>query len=164
MCSRDQIDFRCERADLLDLTAVGTLVIDKDHLSDSLLLILIKGITDESHPLFIITVFLFKCSADLSHIGFSRHLIIGKYDFLHLGRRADLIECIIEFLRDLIVDILMFFLAHFCYDRIKEADDFFVDFVAFVNGFDHFLIGDLICACFDHDDFFSGGSDRQSKV
>ncbi len=156
VCARDQVDLSGQRADLLDRASVRTLLVHKDHLADGLLLIAVQSVADERHPLLVVAVLLGKCLADLRDIGFAGELVVGEDDLLHLLGRADLIEGCIQLFRDLIVDVVMLFLAALSDDLIEELDDLLVDLVGLVDRLDHLRFRDLVGAGLDHDDLLAG--------
>ena len=162
--SRNEIDLCCQRADLLHDTTVRSLVVMENHLPDRLLLILIEGIADKGHPLLIVSILFGKCVADLRDVLITDHLVIRENSLFHLFRRADFIKGVIEFLRNLIVNVLMLFFAALGDDRVKELNDLFVDFITFVNCFNHLFIGEFIGTRLDHDDFFSCGCNSERKL
>ncbi len=90
--SRDQIDFRCQRTDLVDGSSVRSLVILEDHLADSLLLILIHRIRKDREPLFIVCPCFADSVSENTDILFSLLLYVCEDCVLHLCRRNDLLQ------------------------------------------------------------------------
>ncbi len=71
MYSGDYINLSCKRSDLCQLSSVRTLVILKDHLADSLLLILVNSLIDKRKPLFVVSKLLCKGILEISYACFS---------------------------------------------------------------------------------------------
>ena len=164
MNSRDDVYFCCQRTDLCDLTAVRTFVVLKDHLADSLLLILIYCFSENSQPFFIVCKCFLKSCCDLTDVFFSCLFIVCEDSFFHLFGRNDLLDRLEQFFRNCAGSVEMFLFAALCYDLVDETDDLLVYIMSFVDCFDHGIFRYFICAGFDHDNFLSCGSNSQLKV
>ena len=161
--SGDQVYFRRQWTDLIDGSAVRTLVILQDHLAHRLLLILVNRLAQHFQPLFLLREGLSQLLCDLADILFSYLLLIGKYRFLHLCGRNDLPDRLKQLLRNRAALIFMFRLAALCHDGIDERDHLLVQLVGCEDGVDHLLLRHFLCARLDHDHLFSGGSNCQRK-
>ena len=164
MYSRDDINFCSQRTNLRDLTSIRTFVIFKDHLTNSLLLILIYGFAKNSQPFFIICKCILKSCCDLTDIFFSCLLVICKNSFFHFFRRHDLLNCFKQFFRNCTGSIQMFFFTTFSYDLVDKTDDLLVYIMCLIDCFNHSIFRNFICTGFDHDNFFSCGSNCQLKI
>ena len=70
--------------DLGDLSSVRSLPVLKDHLADSLLLVLIYGVGKLCKPLFVICKLLLEPVSDGINIFISLLLIVAEYGLFHL--------------------------------------------------------------------------------
>ena len=100
MYSGYDIHLSGKRSDLCDLSAVGSLVILEDHLSDSLLLILVYSIGDKSRPLLVVGKCLLYLLLYLAHSLLTSLLVIIKYSLFHLLGRDYLLYLLKERIRN----------------------------------------------------------------
>ena len=164
MNSGDNIHFCSQRTDLLDGTSIRTLVVFQDHLTYSLLLILVYSLAKYSQPFFFICKSLFQLLSNLCHIVLSCLLVIREYCHFHFFWRNDLFDGCKKLFRNCTGLIRMLFFTTLCYDLIDEFDDLLIDFMCLVDGFDHLCFGNLIGSGLDHDHLVSCGSNCQLKV
>ena len=92
MDTGNDVDFRCQGTDLVQLTAVRSLMVLEDHLADGLLLILINSLAQDSQPLFVVRECFFQLLGNGFDVAFSGLLVICKYGCFHLFRRNDLFD------------------------------------------------------------------------
>ena len=164
MYSRDNINFCCQRTDLGDLTSIRTLVIFEDHLTDSLLLVLIYSLSQYCQPFFLLSKCLSQSLCQYTDILLTSLLIIGKYRFFHLFWRNDLFDRCKQLFRNCTACILMLLFSNFSYNRINEGDDLLVHFMSHIDCFDHLSFRNLISSGLDHDYFLSGGCNGQVQI
>ena len=86
MHSRNDVHFRCQRPDLIQRTAVRTLVVFQDHFADRLLLVLIYRLAQHCKILLVLRKSLFQSGRDISDILFTHLLLVGENSRLHLLR------------------------------------------------------------------------------
>ena len=160
----DDVDFCCQRTDLIQSAAVGTLVVLEDHLADGLLFILIDCLVEDGKPLFVVG----KCFAEFflesGDVGFAGLLVVCEDCFFHLCGRNDLFDGCEELFGDGAALILALLLAAVGDNALDPLDDLLVLLICDVDAADHFFIGDLVGACLDHHDLVFSGSNSQLKV
>ena len=162
MCAGQQADFCVQRADFIDAAAVNTFAVVQQPTAYHELLHLVH---DEANG----------SSAPL--------LKIFRFDFL-LNRQKTLvadvfivgIHCIFELIQELFFDsvkqvvvevhALELFLgfANFGNDGVDKADDAFALFVCNINGFQHRIFVNFVCASLNHNDLFHAGCNSQLKL
>ena len=136
----------------------------KDHLADSLLLILIDCIRKNGKPFFVLCKSFFQLRSDHSDILFTNLLFICKYSFFHFLRSYDLPDRCKQLFRNCTALISMLWLSNLSNDLINKLNDRLVDLMSLVDCFDHSSFRNLIGSCFDHDHLFSGGGNCQVQV
>ena len=58
----------------------------------------------------------------------------------------------------------MFYFSAVSYDLVDKCNDLFVYFISFKDCFDHLSFRNFVCSGFDHDHFFSCGSNGQFQI
>ena len=164
MYTRQNVDLCCQRTDLGDTAAIRTLVIFEDHLADSLLLVLIYSLTQNSQPLLVISECLFQALGDCADILFSLLFLVCKYSLFHLFLRNQLTNRCKQLFRNCTALVGMFRLAALSYDSVDEFDDLLVYFVCLEDRVDHDVLRNFLCASLDHDNLLAGGSNGQSHI
>ena len=162
--SRNNVYFCCQRTNLCDLATIRTFVIFENHLTYSLLLVLVYSLAENCQPFFIVCKCILKSCCDLADIFFSCLFIVCEYSFFHFFGRYDLFDCLEQFFRNCAGSVKMFFFTAFCNDLIDETNDLLVYIMCLVDCFDHGVFWNFVCTCFDHDNFFSGRSNCKLKV
>ena len=162
--TRYDIRFCSQRTDLCDRTTIRTFVIFQDHLTNGLFLILVHGFTQNSQPFLIISKCFFQFCCHLTDIFFSCLFVIGEYSYFHLFRCYDLFHRCEQFFRNRTGFIAVFCFSAVSYDFVDKCDDLFVDLISFKNSFNHLCFRNFVCSGFNHDDFFSCGSNSQFQV
>ena len=160
----NDVHFGCQRTDLGNLTAIGTLMILQNHLAHGLLLILIDRLSQQSEPLLLLSEGLLQLRRQVPDVLLSGLLVIREDCHFHLLRRHNLPDLLEHFLRDGAAGVGMLGLAHLSHDFVDKGDDGLVDLMGLVDGLNHLLLRNLVGAGLDHDDLLFGGSHGQVQV
>ena len=165
MNGRKYIDFCGQWTDLCYFTTIRTFVVFQDHLTNGLFLEFIYSLINQSKPIrMLFFIAFFQFIFDLTDIFFTNLFYVSKYSLFHRFRCNEVHHVFKHVFRNIKMLIFVFFFSTFCYDLIKEFDDLSIDFVSFVNRFDHLIFRHFIGTGFDHNNFFSCRSYRKSKV
>ncbi len=164
MHTRDQINLRCQRTDLGNGTSIRTFVILQDHLTYGLFLILINSLIQKCKPLFVFRKCLRKLVFDLTDIGFSCLFVIGEYGNFHLFWRYDLANGCKQLFRYRAAFIAVFFFSTFRNDLINKANHLLIDLMCSKNSLNHLIFRNFIGTSLDHNNFLSGGCNRQCQI
>ena len=160
----NDVDFCCQRTDLIQCTAVRALVVLEDHLADSLLLVLVDSLVKDGEPLFVLCKCLAELLLECGDIALTGLLVICEDCFFHLCGRNDLLDGCKELLRNRAALVLALLFAAVGDNALDPLDDLFVLLICDVDAADHFFIGDLVCTCLDHHDLIFSGVNSQAKV
>ena len=125
----------------------------EDHLTYSLLLVLINGFTKNCKPFFIISKSFCHLFCHFINIFLSCLLIISKYCFLHLFWSNNLFHCLKHFSRNSTAYICMLFFTYFCNYFIDKFNNCLINIMSHIYSFNHLCFRNLICTSFNHDNF-----------
>ena len=164
MHSGDDIHLCRQRTDLVDGTAIRTLVILQNHLADRFLLVLIDCLTQKRKPFFLIRERLLQLLRDLTDIFLTNLLYVREYCLFHLCGRNDLTDGCKQLLRNCTAGIGMLRLSNLSDNVIDECDQLLVHIMSQVDRFDHLLFRNLIGSGLDHDHLLRGGSNSQIQI
>ena len=162
--SGNQADFRVQRTDLCDFTAVRTLVILEDHLADGLLLILVNRVGELCKICFIIRESFLQSFRDRGYICFTGLFVVRENSSLHLFLRYDLLHILEHLIRNSDRNIVLLLLAAVSRDRVVERDQLAVYSVCLIDIIDHVRFRNLVRAGFDHDNLFRRGSNSKTQI
>ena len=133
MHSWNYVNFRCKRPDLIQCTAIRTLVILQDHLTHCLLLILIYCLTQHCKIRFVLCKRLFQLGRNISDILLTHLLLVCKDRCLHLLRCYDLLHILKHLLRNRTTLISMLRLPYFCNNLINKLDKCLVHLMSLID-------------------------------
>ncbi len=154
--SRDKVHLSGERTYLIYLSAIRSLVILEDHLTDGLLLILIHRVRKICKIIFPAGPCLLNSLSQHTDVVLSLLLDISEDSLLHLLGWDKLFQSVKDFFRNRKGFICVLRLADFGNDLIDEVNDRQVDVMALVDRLDHLIFFDLVGARLDHDDLGRG--------
>ena len=162
--SRNQTNLCKQRTDLIQLTAVRTLVILQNHLANGLLLILVYRIAKLGKISLVVRESLFQSLGDLCNRLLTDLLVVGKYGCLHLFRRNNLLHVLKHLLRNRYGNVLLLRLANLLLNVGVERNQLLVDRICLIDVADHFFLRDLIGAGLNHDHLLSRRSYGETKI
>ena len=122
MDSRNDINLSSQWTDLCDLSAIWTLVILQNHLTNCLLLVLVNSLIKDCQPVFLICKCLFKLLLDLADVLLTYLLLVCEDCLFHCCRWNKLLDCLKQLFRNCAACIRMLWLTTLSYDLIDKRD------------------------------------------
>ena len=136
----------------------------KNHLSYSLLLILVYSVANQRKPFFLLSKGLFQLFCNLLNIFLSGLLVVCKYSNLHLLSRNQFLYGLKKLIRDGTAHIFMLRLAALSNNCINKLNNFLIYFMGFENSLNHYILRHLVGSGLDHNYLLSGRGNSQRHV
>ena len=164
MNSGKQIHLRLQRTNLVNCSAIRSLMILQDHFPNRLLLVLVNSIRKNRKRFLVILKSLYQSLTESGDVGISFLLLIGKYRLFHLFRTDHAFHFLENSLRNggRLIAVLLF--SALCDDALEEADNLLIRLMSKINCLNHLFFRKLIRTGFNHDDLLFCRSNREEQV